>query len=309
MKKAIINITLALLLFHGALMAIHFFAFKGLSYYHQPVFEQFDLLFKKGENPDFLFLGSSRTHYGVNPLILEKLSNKKVMNAGLEGAKIHEMESVLNAFLSKHNPPEKIFLMLDIHSLDLNASTIYNKIFLSHYLSNDTLYKYLRKNIGSEVYLWKYLPYSIITEFDDYTRVNCLKGLTHKHYLENQQYAYKGYISLNQNYRSFDSIVELNNAFNTKGFQSLIRIVETCQRKNIPLQILQGPYLHDFYIKNQVNTIYLEIEKRLAFYKAVEVQTKPINYAETVNFKDEVHLNETGATRYSYDLYYNFLQK
>lgn len=309
MRRAIINIFLALILFHGVLLAIYFFAFKGLSYYQQPVFEQFDLLFKKGEDPDLLFLGSSRTHYGVNPLILEKLSNKKVMNAGLEGAKIHEMESVLNAFLSVHANPEKVFLMLDIHSLDLSESTIYNKIFLSHYLNNDTLYKYLIGNVGLEVRLWKYLPYSIITEFDDYTRMNCLKGLTHKRYLEKEQYAYKGYISLDQEYRSFDSIVQLNNALNTKGIESLIRIVETCQRKNIPLQILQGPYLSDFYIKNQVNTVYEEIKKRLAFYNSVEVQNKPINYTETVNFKDEVHLNEAGATKYSHDLYYNFIQK
>ena len=308
MKKAALYTVFAFIVFQMVVYALYLFANKGLRYYNKPVYEQFDLLFNENENPDLLFLGSSRTHYGINPLILEKLSGKTALNAGLEGAKINEMEIVLNAFLSAHSNPEKIFLMLDPHSLDLKEAGVYNKIPFASYLNNNMVYAELRKNIGWAPFFWKYLPYSIITSFDDYTRANCLRGLFGKTYLLEHQYSYKGYISLNKSYRAEDSLISLQHALNGDGMKVLLRMAKICNTKNIPLQILQGPYLSSFYEENKLNTFYNEINKVLSSHKLVKTQTEPLNYGETVNFKDQVHLNETGATQYSKDVYLNFIK-
>lgn len=307
MKKAVLYCVCALLLFQILLSVVYFLAKKGLIHYQQPVFEQCDRLFNSTDNQEYIFIGSSRTHYGINPLILERLSGKTVLNGGFEGAKITEMELILNGFLFKHNNPKKIFLMLDPHSLDLTENQLHNTIYFSHYLSNDALYEGVYACTGLSAFFWKHIPYSILTEFDDYTRSNCIKGLMHKTYLTPTQYAYKGYMSLKAPFLPEDSVISLKHALHEGGVRVLLRMAETCSGRGIPLQIIQGPYLDTFYSSNNIDSMYLNINALLKKYSGVSTQTTALNYTDTSYFKDQVHLKEAGATKYSMDVFSNFI--
>src|SRR4051812_26362784 len=141
MKRFFLYFFCTILVFHFVLLLLSQALSVGLRNYYEPELNQFHHLFTDTLKDDFLFLGSSRTHYGVNPSILENLTHKKIYNAGAEGAKIHEMEIILRSYLACHPAPEKIFLMLDPHSLLLTDQGLYNRIFYSQFLNNPTLYE------------------------------------------------------------------------------------------------------------------------------------------------------------------------
>lgn len=309
MKKLLLHLVFALLLFQLVLCIFFSMAKRGLVHYFKPSFEKCDLLFQDTRHQDLLFLGSSRTFYGIDPAVIERLTGKKALNAGFEGARINEMEMVLQGYLHTHSRPEKIFLMLDLHSLDLSHTGIYNKIFLSQYLDNEGLYRSFRKEAGIGATFWKYIPYSILAEFDDYTRGNCMKGLAGGTQLKNNVSHYKGYVSLLSAYHPETDHVSLAHATDAEGMKILRRIADTCSKLGILLQILQGPYLEDFYTKNQLALMYASIRRDLSSYPAVNTQSFALNYKDTACFKDQVHLNHAGAERYSRDLVSTFLEK
>ncbi|MES2761312.1 MAG: hypothetical protein V4677_03855 [Bacteroidota bacterium] len=286
--------------------SIYMFCTKGLTTYDKPVYDKFDLLFKDTTRQDIVFLGSSRTYYGVNSFLLEKLTHKKVINAGLEGAKIYEMELALKGYLFKHPQPDKLFLMLDPHSFTPNQS-VYNKIYFSNYFENDSICHYFSNIIGYKAYLWKWLPYSLITEFDDYTRLKCLKGNFSK-IKSDSNFNYKGFSLLKKKFTASSSDFDVSGVHIPEADNPLYNIIAICKSNNIQLHIIQGPYLKSYYEKNKINYFYNELKTRVyARSHEFKVQTNALNYDKTDYFKDETHLNDLGSTRFTLDLFTTFI--
>src|SRR5688572_24037008 len=105
MRSFALKLFLAFLAFNVLAIGYHYYMKAGLRKFNDELFSQLDALFDSRDKVDVLLVGSSRTHYGINPLAIEMLTGKTVLNAGLEGAKIHDMETVINGFLEKHPAP------------------------------------------------------------------------------------------------------------------------------------------------------------------------------------------------------------
>lgn len=308
MKKIVLNIGLALLIFHGVMILLFTLSLNGLMVYDKPVYIKFDLLFKDNSKEDILLLGSSRTYYGINPLLLENLSKKKVINAGLEGAKINEIELTLKGYLYSHPKPNKIFLMLDPHSFGSDNQSIYNKIYLARYFSNDSLYKGIHALIGYKAILWKWIPYSLISEFDDYTRLKCLKGNFSVNKNNLSIFNYKGFSLLNRKFVASESDIDISEIDISKSEHFLDNILSICKTNNIEVHIIQGPYLKSYYEKNKISDFYNGIAKHVFIkYPEVKVQTRSLNYDKVDYFKDETHLNDIGSTKFTLDLFTTFM--
>jgi hypothetical protein len=307
-NKFFLNISLALLVFHIAMILIFALFINGLMVYDKPVYTKFDLLFNDNSKQDILLLGSSRTYYGINPLLLETLTRKKVVNAGLEGARINEIELALKGYLSCHPKPNKIFLMLDPHSFGIDTQLIYNKIYFAHYFCNDSLYKGIHDIVGYKATLWNWIPYSLISEFDDYTRLKCLKGnfVVNKNNLS--AFNYKGFSLLNRKFVASMSDFDISEIDISKSEHFLYSILSVCKTNNIEVQIIQGPYFKSYYEKNKINDFYNVIAKNVSSkFPEVKVQTSSLNYDKVDYFKDETHLNDMGSTKFTLDLFTTFI--
>ena len=308
MKKAFLHILIGFAIFQLVMVVIHHFTIKGLKNYDKATYNKFDLSFDDGAKQDIVLLGSSRTYYGINCFLLEKLTKKKVTNLGLEGAKINEMELALKGYLNTHPKPEKIYLMLDPHSFGSDSS-IYNKIYFANYLDNDSIYVTLKHNLGYKALLWKWLPYTIITEFDDYTRTKSLKGLFSKYNSDGNSFSYKGFSLLEKQFFATELGLDVYKINLKRGEQSLENIIISCINKNIDIQIIQGPFLEEYYNDNTINVFYNMLGSNLKKkFPTIPFQNKPLNYSSVSYFKDETHLNDFGSTKYTYDLFTTFVE-
>lgn len=308
MKKVVLNIGLALIGFHIVMILVFALLLKGLMAYDKPIYNKFDLLFEDSSKQDILLLGSSRTYYGINPFLLEKLTEKKVVNAGLEGAKINEIELALTGYLSCHPKPDKIFLMLDPHSFGTDTQSIYNKIYFPHYFTNNSLYKGVYGIVGYKATLWKWIPYSLISEFDDYTRLKCLKGIFSVNRNNLVTFNYKGFSLLKGKFIASTSDIDISEINISNSERFLFNILTVCKSNNIEVQIIQGPYLKSYYDKNKISDFYNLIAKNVfAKFPEVKVQTSSLNYNNIDYFKDETHLNDIGSSKFTLDLFTTFI--
>jgi hypothetical protein len=308
-KRIIFNIALGTITFHVIMSVVYHVALQGLLRHDQAQYDKFNLLFSDGSKQDVVLLGSSRTYYGINSFLLEQLSQKKVVNAGLEGAKLNEMELALKGYLFAHPNPEKLLLMIDPHSFGDSNDEVYNKIYMSHYLKNDSLYENFRKQIGYKSALWKWLPYSIISEFDDYTRMKCLLGTFNKMKPDLNAFNYKGFSLLRKKFITTESDFDVSKLDLTEGKIFLYNILKLCALNDIEVQVIQGPFLQDYYNKNKIGTFYDKLEKLIhSKFPNVKVQRDSLNYDNLLYFKDETHLNDIGSTKYTLDLFTHFIK-
>lgn len=288
------------------MLILNYFVINGLKKYDEHIYKKYDLSFKDTSKFDILFLGSSRTLYGINPFVIEKLTNKRTINLGLEGAKINEMELALKGYLFSHPKPSKLFLMIDPHTFGLNSESIYNKIYLSNYLSNNSIKKELIKYEGIKTTALQWMPYLILTEFDDYTRLKCIKGLLNKTQSGNF-FSYNGFFLLDAKYKP--AVGQFNGSKIKPNRTALLRLISICVKNNIDVQILQGAYLNSYYKKCKLDSFYINVcEIVNRELPKLKIQSQALNYDNTNYFKDETHLNGIGSTAYSIDLYNNFIK-
>lgn len=290
------------------MLGIYYFIFSGLKNYDKAIYDKFDLSFNSHSKHDILLLGSSRTYYGINSFLLEKLTKKNVFNLGLEGAKINEMELAFNGYLNTHPNPEVVYLMVDPHSFS-SESFIYNKIYFSNYLNNDSIYNAMKNNVGYKAMLWKWLPYSIISEFDDYTRIKSVRGLFSKGYSNGSIFDYKGFSLLQKKFKATSEESDFSKIDLKDRGNSLENIIISCVNRNIDIQIIQGPFLEEYYNSNNIRLFYTMLNEKLyEKFPSISFQNVPLNYSSVNYFKDETHLNDLGSTKYTYDLFSTFIK-
>jgi hypothetical protein len=115
---------------------------KGLRKFEVHKTEKFQHLLADSAYHDILFLGSSKIHTSVNPLVIDSVCNADSYNAGIEGSNLFESYYVLKGYLEKHRPPEYIFLSLDLFSFDLSYKVFNYTIYLN-YIDNKEINKML----------------------------------------------------------------------------------------------------------------------------------------------------------------------
>ncbi|MDX2172637.1 MAG: hypothetical protein SFY56_05910 [Bacteroidota bacterium] len=308
MKKGHLIILLGIIVFHILMLFIGNTLKMGLMRFDSEIYKKFDLMFKDKSKFDIVFIGSSRTYYGINPSIIEKLSGKNAINIGLEGAKLNEMEIALKGYLYSHPKPGKIILMIDPHSFSFNENQIYNKIYLSNYLNNDSIYSALKNSINYKPIVWKYIPYFILTEFDDYTRLKSIKGIINGKN-KNSLLNYNGFCELKNKFTATDDNFNTLKMNIDNGVKHLFNIISICNRDNIDIQIVQGPFLKLFYEKNKMDIFYKNINELIYNrFPNTKIQTTALNYTNLNYFKDETHVNNVGAIHYSTDIFTTFIK-
>jgi hypothetical protein len=299
-KKLIIIILLS------ALYCSFFNSFiqKGLRKYSLHTNSRLSELFNNKTPYDIIFIGSSRTHVGINPIIIDSTCKTSSYNFGIEGGNLLEFYYVFKAYFENHPPPRNLILTLDFYSFNLTRKFFNHTIYLN-YTNNAVVKKMLNEN-GHNTTLFKLMPFLFLTEQDDYSKGNAFKGYEGITDIPNGDSTYKGFETNSENVLNENSIVNNKPPYkaeiDTLGLDYLNKIIALCKEKNVKLIFtyapefnfkLQRPCINAKAIFDMINGIARTNNIPYLRGDSLEICKNPRLFA------DIAHLNKPGANAYS----------
>jgi hypothetical protein len=275
---------------------------NGLKKFNSHTYNRLAELLENKTSYDILFIGSSRTHSNINPSVIDSICNLSSYNAGIEGGNIFEFKMIFDAYLENHPAPKYLFLTIDLTSFNLTRK-IFKHIQYYPFINNTVINNYLC-NAGHNTTHLHLLPFLEYTEYDDYTKNNCLKGYMNKNEILMGDFQYKGFLSNTSNSISDKdtSMITTTSTISELGKNLLQSILQTCKEKNIQAIITYAPEYkkglqkHISNSTNILNVIHsISINNKIPFLKddALAICNNPKLFANIG------HLNRFGAQEYS----------
>jgi hypothetical protein len=271
---------------------------QGFQHYYQLEQDKLKEIISGTGKFDYLFIGSSRTYYHVHPKIIDSSLNVNSFNAGLDGARLTEINMVLKCYLAVHQKPAYIVADISTNSFDINRAPIFNPNIYYPFLNSPIVYKTISryKRAG----LLRALPFLRVAEWDEYLKAGAFKGSIGKSPIIPRNF--KGYLESGNDtikfpfkrfYQTSDFPVR------PEGIMLLEEIIKLCSDNGVKLVLTYAPvYYQDSSVINPgfFTTLRSISEKyQIPFLDYRELQ---LNKNHLV-FRDEHHLNTSGAEMYS----------
>jgi len=285
-------------------LLIYWILFEGLRKFEVHKTERFQHLLVDSAYHDILFLGSSKLHTGTNPRVIDSICNVDSYNAGIEGANLFESYYMLKGYLEKHKPPEYIFLSLDLFSFDL-SDKIFNYTIYLNYIDNKAIKTMLAEN-GHPTFAYKLFPFLMLSDLDDYSRGNALKGFAGKTEILPGDFQYKGFLSntgltITNDTSAFVKPVDTLK-IDPKASVLLNEIILNCKARNIRLVLLYCPEFKSGLQKAYVNSgqvfHFMDSTAKINGISFLRHDSLSICTDATL-FANMGHLNRQGADVYS----------
>ncbi|MEP6615393.1 MAG: hypothetical protein ABJA57_02385 [Ginsengibacter sp.] len=275
---------------------------RGLAKYNNHKMERLSELFLKPTKYDLLFVGSSRTHTGIYPKVVDSICRLNSYNAGVEGGNLLEFRITLAAYLNTHPLPQYVVLTIDLNSFDLKRK-FFNYSQYYPFVKNKVIEQSLNEN-GHNTAAIKILPFLILTGYDDYTKSNAIKGLTGHVEIPPGDFQYKGYLSNSENQLTEieEKVSPKTYQITAEGVESLEQIIRLCRQKNIKLIFAYAPEYkfglqHQTLNPEQILNLIRETASKneIPYFRddSLDLCNNPALFANTG------HLNKQGAYDYS----------
>ncbi len=275
---------------------------KGIKKYNTHTYEKFSALFLHNSAYDVLFLGSSRTHVQIDPKIIDSICHINSYNAGVEGGNLFEFKMVLEAYLQNHPPPSYLLLTLDLNAFDLRRKFFNYSVyfpFIKNKVIKQTLNDEGHSTIPAQIF-----PFLILTVYDDYAKMNAIKGLRGETEIKKGQISYKGFLS---NTVEEMPISDTAMPFKPEGISNtainyLNDIMKICRKNNTSLIFTYAPEFQ-FQLQKHVynageifNTINeIAQQNNIPFWRH-----DSLDISSNIHlFSNVGHLNREGAELYS----------
>ncbi len=289
---------------YSGLLFIYWVYAKGLKKFEAHNRERFTEIFIDSNYHDILFLGSSKMHTGVNPRIIDSICHTSSYNAGIEGSNLFESYYAFKGYLENHKAPEFVFLSLDLVSFGMKRRFFNFNIYLN-YTKNKIINKMLNEN-GHPTFQYKLFPFLILSELDDYTKGNAIKGYAGLSEIPSGDFQYKGFLSNSGRTIIKDttsSIKPVNTLIIDSLAADLLRdIISTCKTKNIHLVFLYCPEFKFSFQKSYLNCNkvfhFIDSTATVNNITFLRHDSIPICNDPTL-FANFGHLNRPGADVYS----------
>jgi hypothetical protein len=222
----------------------------------------------------------------------------------MDGAGLVEMNMLFKCFFANHTAPKYVVVDLSSGAFDINEAAIFNPNIYYPFLSNPTVFESLSpyKRVG----LLKYFPFLQITEWDETLRQGAVKGIFGRKMRVAPHH--KGYLE------SGNDTIRL--PFKKTYLKTLFPVM--ARGKQLLEEIIRICHDHDAQVVVTYSPIYKMKDEKLnpEFFSTVQQicdanQVTFLNYRNLVSddhtlFRDEHHLNKTGAQlftrRLSHDL-------
>jgi hypothetical protein len=106
---------------------------------------QYILSLEEGEKVDYVFLGSSRVENSIISSEIERLSGKRTLNLGTQGARLDDMNIFLRLLIEKKIKVKRLFIQVDyIYNFE-SSSDIVRSQALPYIRSNSVIKDYLKR--------------------------------------------------------------------------------------------------------------------------------------------------------------------
>lgn len=277
---------------------------KGLVKYNNHSTIRLNEIFNSNTNYDILFIGSSRTHTGINPRIIDSICNASSYNAGVEGGNLLEFKMTYEAYLQNHPAPKVLVLSIDFSSFNLKRK-FFNYTQYFPYLKNRVIDSTLNHN-GYNTTLQKFIPFISITDFDDYSKGNAVKGLTGKggKQIPDGEFQYKGYLSNSNKIITAEDTGKMIHTidFNKEAIQYLNDIIYLCNKNKTKPVFTYAPE-YNFGIRKQFINCpeFFSLVEKTAQNNAIPfLRHDSLSICKNPKmFANTMHLNTLGAEEYS----------
>jgi hypothetical protein len=248
-KKIFLSLLFASLLSQG----IYFLFARGIKKYDVHKSDRLNEILLNNTNYDLVFLGSSRIHSDIYPKIIDSITGLNSYNLGVEGGNLFEFKLTLDAYLEKHPAPKLLVLGIDYKSFDLGRK-FYNYCQYFPFVKN-TVIKNALINEGHYSGAFDFIKFLQLTEIDDYTKINSVKGMLGLSEIPKGDFQYKGYMSNTDACIVSDNVIydTSRNTIDSNAIKMLQDIVTTCKQKGIKIIFVSLPNYKQLYKKTAFN--------------------------------------------------------
>jgi hypothetical protein len=281
----------------------NFFVQQGLKKYNVHTNERLSELFNNKTAYDIIFIGSSRTHTGINPAIIDSICKLNSYNFGVEGGNLLEFYYTFKGYLQNHPSPHCLVLTLDLWSFNLQRK-FFNHTLYFNYTGNPVVKEMLNEN-GYNIIPFKLMPFLLLTEQDDYTKGQAFKGYCGMKDLSKQEWSYKGFKTNSNNVITKNSDVGIKphvEEIDTSALNYLNSIITICKQRNIKLVFTYAPEFNFEVQRSRLNTqLILKTINTIAVNNHISyLRGDSLEICKDPNlFANISHLNKPGANLYS----------
>lgn len=202
---------------------------------------------------EILFVGSSRTHSNIDPKIVDSITGLRSYNAGFDGANMYEFKTLIDGYLQKHRSPTFLVLNIDLFSFDTRRK-LFNYTNYLPYSSNASIDSVLCQNEHYSI-MYRYLPFFYLSELDDFSKRNAVKGWRGATELAQGAIRYKGFLSLGTSVLDTTGIhiPKETMRIDTGAVSDLQKIIHLCKQEKINLFFTYAPEYRAMWQRNVTN--------------------------------------------------------
>ncbi len=256
------------------------------------------LLFEDSSYYDVWFIGSSRAETSYETNLLEKETDLKFLNAGVQGAKPQQVFYTLKCMLEKHTAPKRIFFEIDLHNLLSQQDTIFNTSQYLPFLYIESLRKSYSK-IDPRILYFYYLPPYELPQYSIRGIAKILRRITNRPSMYDTSYtangSYHAYLKMN-------TAPIINNAsahrhINVSCHQYIDSIILLAQKKDIDITLIIAP----MYVGVNTKSIKQQIKNIASIHRIpyVDYSFIPDISNNKDLFSDPFHLNIYGSRKFT----------
>ncbi|MFD0835506.1 hypothetical protein ACFQ0I_07030 [Mariniflexile aquimaris] len=248
---------------------------------------QYILSLKEGEKLDYIFLGSSRVENSIISSEIERLTGKRTINLGTQGARLDDMNIFLRLLIEKKVKVKRLFIQVDYIYNYESSSDIVRSQALPYIRRNSVIKDYL-KRVDSNYIKNYYVPFYRYA-VNDYRLGfrEFFASLANKKSKIDFNY---GFVPLNGVMNKKDiREVELPKSI-SKSNKSITEIDSICKINKIDVTYFFSPYCSSLKTNGYINKLRSQLSNLEDFSAAVQ---------EDSLFENCAHLNKLGAKVFS----------
>ena len=244
---------------------------------------------------DITIWGASTAEGNIVPKIISDSTKNSVFNLGLDGTNLNQYIGLLKYYI-KNTPPKTIILAADIHGALMRRKAIYRNYDWIHSLDYEEIYEALYRIDKEQILKTNHIPFYKLLLYGKHN----LKYF--KTDFSSYKYSMNGFVERNgiitSEVNSQRSKIKLSNDLTVlEQYKSIIKLAHSY---NHEVYIVITPcYIEGLKIcSNYQNTIDLIQNLNVYNAKVLDYSSHEMN-KERQLFKDNTHLNKSGAIKFS----------
>lgn len=260
-------------------------------------YKKLNTIFSEVNHFENIIIGSSRSESHFNPDIIKQQTGLTTYNMGMEGEFMPLILGILQSYLEKNKPPQRVFLNVDVHPY--TGEIVVNRFprFFA-YLSKKPLYEALQKT-DNRFWAFKYIPFYSMPYFNHKYLNASLRGFAGIASEFDKSFV-QGYVPIPDDmytdvdtfdYTPFQSLPQ------AIIFSSLDSIIGVCAKQNIKLYFVVTPMYYKGYKAVANGESLLNKFKNIALQHNIPFldYSRDSICVDKNNFADPYHLNKKGA--------------